>query len=146
MVHVNELNFKAAETEHVTGLFRKDLRMIQQIVFFELELDNRSREGCGIDRHVDFFQDMRNRADMVLVTVRDDHAANAVAVVLQIGDIRNDAVNAVKLSVRKSHTAVDEKDIFAVLINGQVFSDLTQTAQRNDFQFRCHKYSFFDPV
>ena len=62
------------------------------------------------------------------------------AVVLhQIADVGDDAVDAVHIVPGKGHAAVHDDDLAAVLIGGHVLADLIETAQRNDFQFFCHK-------
>ena len=65
---------------------------------------------------------------MILVAVGNDHAADAVPVGPQIADIRDDHVHAVEILIGKTHAAVHQENIFAVLIDGQVFSDFTQAA------------------
>ena len=125
--------------EFVSGLLRKDLRVIQQVVLFQLQLDDRGGERRGIDRNIDLLENIRDRSDMVLMTVRDDHAANAIAVGLQIGNVGDNHIHAIEILIRETHAAVDEKNILTILVDSQVLSDLTQTAKRYDFQFiRCH--------
>ena len=138
MIRVDELDLKAAELELITRLFREDLRVIEQVVLFELELNDRRRQRGRVDRHIELLEHVRDRADMVLMPVRDDHAADAVFVCLQIADVRDDHVDAIEVLIRKAHAAVDKEHVFAILIDGEVLADLTEPAERDDFQFRCH--------
>ena len=138
MIRVDELDLKAAELELITRLFREDLRVIEQVVLFELELNDRRRQRGRVDRHIELLEHVRDRADMVLMPVRDDHAADAVFVCLQVADVRDDHVDAIEVLIRKAHAAVDKEHVLAILIDGEVLADLTEPAERDDFQFRCH--------
>ena len=117
--------------------------MVKQVMLFELELNDRRRQRRCIDRHVKLLEHIRDRANVVLVSVRDDHAADAVFVGLQVADVRDDHVNAVEVLIRKAHAAVDKEHILAILVNGEVLADLTEPAERDDFQFGCHSYLLY---
>ena len=138
VVRVDKLDLKAAELKLITRFFRENLRMIEQVVLFELELDDRSRQGRCIDRHVELLEHIRDRTDVILMPVRDDHAADAVFVCFQIADVRDDHVDAVEVLIRKAHAAVDKEHVLAILIDGEILTDLTEPAERDDFQFGCH--------
>ena len=72
---------------------------------------------------------------MVFMTMGNHQTANAGFIRFQIAEVRNDHVNAVHIVFRETHAAVNQQDIFSVLNGGDVFSDFTQTAQRDNFQF-----------
>ena len=144
VVRVDEFNLKAAELKLITRLFREDLRMVQQVVLFQPELNDRSRQRGRIDRHIQLLEHVRDRTDMVFMPVRDDHAADTVFIRLQVADIRDDQIHTIEILIRKAHAAVDKEHILAVLIDGEVLTDLTKPAKRDDFQFGCHvKLLFF---
>ena len=138
MVRVDEFDLKAAELKLIARLFREDLRMVQQVVLFQPELNDRSRQRGRIDRHIQLLEHIRDRTDVILMTVGDDHAADAVFVRLQIADIGDDQIHTVEVLIRKAHAAVDKEHILAVLVDGEVLADLTKPAERDDFQFGCH--------
>ena len=81
-------------------------------------------------------------ADVVLVAVGDEDAPDPVLVLDEVGEVGDDHVDAVHVVVGEAHAAVHHDDVAAVLVDGQVLADLVQTAQGNNFQFFCHKYSF----
>ncbi len=70
---------------------------------------------------------------MVFVPVGNDNSADTVFILFQIGDIRDNDIYAVKLLVRKTQTAVDNNYVLPVLVNREIFSDLTHTAERDNF-------------
>ena len=128
-----ECHGEAAEPEARARLFGKDLRIVQQIVFLQLELDERGGERRGVQRHVELPEHIGDGADVVLVAVGEDDAPHAALVGLEIADIGEDAVDAVHILVREAHPAVDHDDIAAELIGGHVLADLAETAERDYF-------------
>ena len=70
---------------------------------------------------------------MVFMPVRDDHTADTVFIRLQVADIRDDQIHTIEVLIRKAHAAVDKEHILAVLIDGEVLTDLTKPAERDDF-------------
>ena len=137
VVDVDHLHLEAAEAEAVAGLFRENLRVIEEVELLELELDYARGEAGGVDGHVQLAHDIGQSADVVLVAVCDDYAADAVLVLPQIGDVGYDGVNAVELLVRKAQTAVHDNNVLPVFVHGEVLADLTEAAERDYFQF-CH--------
>ena len=79
------------------------------------------------------------RADVVLVAVGQENAPDLVLVLDQIGDVRDDHVDAVHVVIGKAHAHVHHNDVLAVLVDGEVFADLIEAAQGYNFQFFCHK-------
>ena len=89
--------------------------------------------------HIHLLEDVGDGADVVLVAVGDEEAADAALILDEVGHVRDDAVNAVHIVPGEGHAAVHNDDLAAVLIGGHVFADLIQTAQGDDFQFFCHR-------
>ena len=104
----------------------------------ELGLDDAAGQPSRIDRRVAFAQHIWDRADVILMTVRDDIAAQLVQVALEVGRIRYDQIHAQHVVVRKRDTAVHHNDIVPVFDHGHVLADLVEAAQRYDFQFFFH--------
>ena len=100
--------------------------------------DQSQRQRCAVDRDIHFLEQIRHCADMVFVSVGDDHAADLFAAALEVREIRQHHVDAVHLIVRKTHAAVDDDHLIAVLERGHVFADLVEPAERDDLEFsRC---------
>ena len=81
-------------------------------------------------------------ADVILVPVGDEQAAEAVVVLHQIGHVGDHAVDAVHVIAGERHAAVHHDDLAAVFIGGHVLADLVETAKGNDLQFFSHNNSF----
>ena len=70
------------------------------------------------------------------------HTSHAGGIFLKIGRIGNDKVDAQHIVIGKSETAVNYDNVVAVFNHGDVFSDFSDTSERNNFKllFFCHKY------
>ena len=143
VVHVYEFDRKRAETEGRADLLGEYLRIVQQIVLFKLQLDERRGERHRVDRHVQLLENVRHSTDMILMSVRDYDSADAGGVGLEIADVRQNHVDAVHILVREAHAAVNDDNIAAELKGSHVLSYLAKSAQRNDLQFRYHLFFNF---
>ena len=135
VVHVDELNSKAAETEDGAVLLGKDLGVIELIVLFELQLDQRRREGRSVYGNVQIAQQIGHAADMILVAVREDQPAYLLGVGFKVGDIRQDDIDTVHILIREAHACVNNDYIAAAFIGRHILAYFAQTAERDYFQF-----------
>ena len=79
---------------------------------------------------------------MILVTVGDDHAADLVAVLLDIGVVGDDHIHAEHIAVGERHTAVEDDHIALALEHRHVLADLVQTAEEGDADRRLRRGFF----
>ena len=134
---MDELHGEAARLHDVAGVMGHELRLAHKVVLLELELDEAQRQRRGVHGGIDGLQHIRQRADVVLVAVGDEEAAELLLVFRKIGDVRNDKVHAVHVVLGEAEAAVDDDHVLAVFQHGHVLADLIQTAERNDLQFFC---------
>ena len=80
---------------------------------------------------------------MILMSVGDDHAADLVAVLLKIGVIGNDQIDAEHIAVGERHTGVDDDDIVLTFKYSQVLADLIQTAEERHANGRLGRQCLF---
>ncbi len=104
-------------------------------VLLELRLDQRQRQRRAVDRAVDERQHVRHAADVILVAVRQ-HERGDAPFLLQVGQIRNDAVDAEQLGVREHHARVDDDRRLAPGEREHVHAELAEPAERHDFEHR----------
>ncbi len=69
---------------------------------------------------------------MVLVSVREDDGADPIAAVRQVGEVRQDQIDAEMLVARESEARVDDDDLAVELEDGHVLADFADAAERND--------------
>ena len=117
------------------------LHGIGQPMLLQLQFDEAVGHGCSVDGAVHLLHTIRNRTDVVLVAVGDEHTPQLLLIGHQIGKIRDDQVHAVHILLREAHAAVHHDHVLAVLQDGDVLTDLIQTAQRDNFQFFSQKIS-----
>ena len=114
------------------GLTGAQVGIFFDVVFFETPLDERKREGGAINRHVEFGEEERHRADVVFVTVRQQQRAHVLAMLLEERQIRRDDIHAEQFGFREHHPGIDDDDIVAVAERHHVHPELAQSAERDD--------------
>ena len=70
--------------------------------------------------------------------VREDDAAHLLLVLLQIGDVGDDEIDAQHLLVREHEARVDDDDVVALFEREHVLADLADTTERDDPQGVTH--------
>lgn len=111
VVHVDGLH---GETAQLELLVRSDLhhfRAAHQPVFFQLVGDEPDGKARGINGQIDLFEQVGQAADVVFMAVRDNNALDAVLILDNIGEIRNDKVHPEHVAVREHDAAVHEDHI-----------------------------------
>ena len=107
----------------------------QQPGFFQLELGQAARERSGVDRHVQVFQQVGQRADVILVAVGQHDGLHPIRTLGQVGDVRVYEVDPEHVALGKHQPGVDHQDVPVVLQRQQVLTDLAEAAQRHDAQW-----------
>src|SRR5207248_11535198 len=83
-------------------------------------------------RHPDLAHEVRERADVVLVPVGEDHRTHHLLTLAEVREIRKDEIDAEVLVTREREPGVDDDDRSVRLVDGHVLADLAETAERND--------------
>ncbi len=79
-------------------------------------------------------EQVRDRADVVLVRVREDDRLHPVEPSLQVAEVRQDQVHAGLVGVGEQHAAVHHEQAAAVFEHRHVPADLTDAAEGDDAQ------------
>ena len=101
VVHVDELHLEAPGGDRLARLNGDDLRFIEQAALLQLELHEPRGQARRIDGRVDPVHHIRQRADVILMSVSDDKALHLLDIFLQIRHIRNDQVDSVHIILRE---------------------------------------------
>ena len=100
-------------------------------VLLELRLDEREGQPGADQRDVLLeLEQVRNRADVVFVAVREHHADHVVEPVLDRLEVGEDQIDAGLVLLGEQHAAVDDEELAAVLEHGHVAADLAEAAER----------------
>ena len=79
-------------------------------------------------------QQVGHRAEVVLVAVREHDGLDVVEAVPDVGEVREDQVDAGLLLLGEQHAAVDDQQPAGVLEDGHVATDLAEAAEGDDAQ------------
>ena len=131
VVDRDELAVERAEPLPVALAHAERVRL--DAVLLELGLDQREGQRGADERDVGLeAQQVRHRADVVLVPVGEDDGLDVVEPVLEVGEVGQDQVDAGLVVVGEEHAAVDDEQLAAVLEDGHVAADLAEAAERDD--------------
>src|SRR3954469_15232138 len=97
MRDLDGVNGERTEGETLAGLDLVHLSIVEQSVLFEFPFHQGEGEFRSVNRDVEFGEDPGQSTDVVFMAVRQDDAADLVAVLEQIGDVRYDDVHAEQL-------------------------------------------------
>ena len=78
---------------------------------------------------------MRHAADVILVAVRQ-HERRHAPFLLQVREIRNDAIDAQQFRIRKHHAGIDDDRRLTIGERQHVHAELAESAKRHDFEHR----------
>jgi hypothetical protein len=133
VVDGHELELERPEALAVALLHLERVRL--DPVLLELRLDEGEREAGADQRDVLLqLEEVRHRADVVLVAVREDDAHDVVEAVRDGGEVGEDQVDARLVLLGEEHAAVDDEDLAVDLERGHVAPDLAQAADGRDAQ------------
>ena len=100
-------------------------------VLVELRLEEAERQPRAPDLgHLHLAHQVRQRADVVLVRVREEHRANPVRPVAQVREVREDEIDAEMLVAREREARVDDDDLVVRLVDHHVLADLAEAPER----------------
>ena len=136
MAELNELHLEASRGNPVA---RADVAVIGCVArprVHHFVLDKPAREPRAVDRHVEPRQHERQRADMILVSVRYKNRLYLRFILYQIFNVRNDEINPEHIFLGKLQPAVHDYKIVAAAENGEILPDLPHPAERADRQLR----------
>src|SRR6266566_2352472 len=132
MRHPYEFNGKRAQLDDVARHYSVEQGILRQVVLFKLALCQTGSKVRTVNGDVEFFQQVRQRAQLVFVPVREDDRDDALAVLfkeLKVGDGNIDAESAL---LGKTHTRVEDDHLVPVAHGHAIHPELADTAERYD--------------
>ena len=126
-----ELHGERADVDRLSRLHDLDVRVLLQAMLAQLHIDEAAREPGAEHRHVDLAQQERQRADVVLVAVGEEHRLQARGVVQDVLEVRDHEVDAEHLLLGEHQPHVDGDRLVVVLVEHHVAPDLAEAAERD---------------
>ena len=136
VVYADKFNGHTAHADILPRLDNVQRSLRQQTVLLELALDKPEREPCSVYGNIYLLEQIRQRADMILVSVSDDNAPELIPVLFEIGEVGDNEVNARHFLIGERKAAVYDKHIVAAFVNVKVLSYLVKTAERDELNGR----------
>ncbi len=130
--HADRLDRERPEHERCARPHRAQVRLLVEAVLAQLLGHQCLRQWRRVDRDAGGFEQVGQRADVVLVTVREDDGAEAVALGERVGKVGNDVVDSRQLVVGKHEAAIDGDHVIATLDEHHVQPDLAEAAERDE--------------
>src|SRR5690242_11795697 len=127
----NKLNFVRPSFDETAGNDFAQRRGIKQPRFFQALFHQRQRKARSINRNIQIAKNVRQRADMVFMSVRQHDGMNFRTVLLQVGNIRDDEINAQKLGLGEHHAGVNDDDVVTEPQDHHVHAEFAEPAKRN---------------
>ena len=129
---MHPLDVEAPEGSHIAAGNGVQLGRLDEAVLAQLVAQEAKRQRRAVHRNVEARQYVRQRADVVLVTVRQHDAADARRTLEQPRDVGNDQVDTEHLLLGEHKPGVDDHDVVAARDGEHVAADLPETAKRNE--------------
>ena len=112
-----------------------ELALVEDPVLLQLQRHQAQRQTGAVDRGLDLLQHVGQRADVVLVAVGQEDAADFLLVLDEVRHVGDHQIHAVHVALGKAHAAVHNDDVAAIFQHGHILADLIETAQAHNFQF-----------
>src|SRR5713101_7845018 len=129
MGYADRLDFKRPQTENHP---RRDLSQIGagKLVFDQVAARERERYLAAVHGGRKAFQQVRQRADMVLVRMGEDDALDVEAGLLQIGELGYQEAAAERTFLGEHNAGVDHDGALAALDHQKIQANFAETAER----------------
>ncbi len=135
MRHLDEGEAERPELEIAAHRDHLELHAVGDALFLELAADQAHRERGRVDRHAEIFGEIRQRADVILMAVRDDDAEQVVDPVLDEGQIGQDHVDAGILRIGEGDAEIDHHPLALAAVQVDVHADFAGAAKATEKEF-----------
>ena len=132
MRNANELHAEHADIDYVARLNAMHQSIAKQVMFLQLALSQSGGEVGTVNRDVEFLQDVRERAEVVLVPVSQNNGGDVLAILFKEIEVRNTNVDAIGRLFRKPHAGVEDNHFILVTHRHAIHSKLAYPTERND--------------
>ena len=135
MRRVNEFDPEIPDLDNIVRLYPMDQYLAEHLVFFETFFGQGDRKTRGINRQIEFLEDVGQCPDVVFVAVREDDRGQVVAIFFEKIEIRNRYVDAIRRFLGKAHAGVDDDHLIGVPDAHAVHPEFADPAQGNYLNF-----------
>lgn len=119
--------------DYVTWLDAMQHYIAENTVLIELAFRQSEREARSVDRNIELLQDVRQRAEMIFVSMGEDDRGDFVAILFEDLEIRNADIDSVDALFGKPHAGVDDDHLVAIAQQRAIHPKLADAAEGDDF-------------
>ena len=124
---------KGTDGDYVARLDAMQHHIAEDAVLIKLAFRQAQREARSVNRNIEFFQDVRQRAEMIFVPVREDDRGDLFAILFEDLEIRNADIDAIDALFGKAHAGIDDDHLVAKTQQRAIHPKLADTAEGDDF-------------
>ena len=135
MRHADKGEAERPDGERLGGIDDLQRHPVGDALLLQLSADQPGGEGGGVERHAQILGEVGQRADVILMPVRQHDADQIVEAFLDEGQVGQDHVDAGIARVRKGDAAVDHHPFALAAIQIDVHADLAGAAERAEQKF-----------
>ncbi len=134
------LDGEGARLDLLAGLDDLDMRLVEQPMLAQLDLDEAAREpgaehgGQRLAVVAQGAHQEGQRADVVLVAVGEEDGAQAIGIAQHVAEVRDHEVDPGHLLLGEHQPDVDGDHVVALLVEHHVAADLAESAEGDDPQ------------
>src|ERR1700730_14075470 len=132
MRYANKLDAEHAKIHDVARRYSMNQRAVQEFVLFEFAFRQSGSEMRTVHGNIEPLQDVRQRAQMVLVAVGEDDGGDVLAKLFQEFEVGNRNIDAVSALFGKAHARVENEHLVAVAHSHAIHPKLANAAERDD--------------
>ena len=125
----DEFDFVRADLDQAAGKNFAESGGIEEAGFFEALFDEGERKARAINRNIQIAENVGEGADMIFVAVGQDNGTDVLAILLEVGDVGDDEVDAEELGFGEHHAGIDDEDIVTETKDHHVHSKFAETAE-----------------
>ena len=130
MGKADKLHTKGAEVDFLPGFHDMQFNLIGDPFFFELPPNQCRCKRIGVKRHTEIGCEIRHRADMILMPVRQDDTDKILLARFDKFQIGEDQINAGIIRTGKCQAEIDHQPFAITAIKVNVHADFVRPAKR----------------
>ena len=128
--HVGEA--ERAEREAAVARDRDELHLLGDPLLLQLAADQPRGEGRGVERHAEIGGQIGDRADMILMPVREHDADQAVGMTLDEVEIGEHEIDAGIGGIGEGEAEIDHHPFAVAAVEIDVHADFARAAEREE--------------
>ena len=131
VIDADEADTEAADIDDVALHDRVQVARVNAVLL-EAALEDAERQARAVDRHIDFLEDVRQCADVILVAVRQHDGLDLILVLDEVADVRDDEVDAEHVLIREHQARINDENLVIHADDCHILADLPQASERDD--------------